>query len=93
MADRNLPEVWEVEWEDSATSHGWQKNKDIGEQVPDISTSVGFLVADDTQRIALCSSTVHMKEKEFDWHSRFDCITAIPKSAVRKARRLRKERK
>lgn len=93
MADRNLPEVWEVEWEDSSATHGWQKSLDVDDWLPDISTSVGFLIADDSRRVALCSSAVHMAEKEYDRHSRFDCVTAIPKSAVRKMRRLRKERK
>ena len=93
MAGRNLPEVWEVEWEDSMASHGWQKDKDIAELVPDISTSVGFLLMNDSRCVTLCTSTIHMTEDERSSHSRFDCTTTIPKSAIRKMRRLKKERK
>jgi hypothetical protein len=89
---KNLPEVWEVEWVDSTSTHGWEKNGEARELQPDISTTVGFLVADDTKRIVISSSTVHMPESEYGNHARFNCPQAIPKCAIRKARRIRKAR-
>lgn len=93
MADRNLPEVWEVEWEDTCGSHNWHKTEDARGTLPDRVTTVGFLVNDTSDALLLTSSTVQLKKEEFDRHSRFDCVLAIPKSAVRKSRRLQQERK
>ncbi len=73
-------------------SHGWNKDADAKDTECDMTTTVGFLVADKKDKVILCSSTVHMETSEFESHSRFDCVTAIPKSAVRKMRRLRKGR-
>lgn len=92
MSKRNLPEVWEVEWVDSAGDHGWVKDETAVGEHADTVTTVGFLAADDTERIVIAPSTVHMPESEFPIHARFDCPTAIPKCAVRKARRIRKAR-
>lgn len=89
---RNLPEVWEVEWVDSSVGHDWNKDDEARRTRPETITTVGFLVADDTERIVISSSTVHMSESEYGGHARFSCPEAIPKCAVRKARRLRKVR-
>ena len=89
---KNLPEVWEVEWVDSTGKHGWIKGEEARELQPDESTTVGFLVAEDSERVVITPSTVHMPKEEFDHHARFDCVQAIPRCAVRKMRRIRTAR-
>ena len=90
--EKNLPEVWEVEWVDSTVDRGWVKDKGARELEPDIITTVGFLTVDDTERIVISPSTVHMPESDYSFHVRFDSPTAIPKCAIRKTRRMRKAR-
>ena len=92
MADRNLPEVWEVEWVDSTGEHGWSKDKGARELREDVATTVGFLVTEDKERVVMTPSTIHMPEGEFGHHARFDCVQAIPRCAIRKMRRVRQAR-
>ena len=92
MRERNLPEVWEVEWVDSTVTHGWGKTKDVDDEREDNITTVGFLVKDDEKRLVLTASSVHMPTEEYDRHTRFDCLQTIPKCAVRKMKRMRKAR-
>jgi hypothetical protein len=89
---RNLPEVWEVEWDDTCGSHNWHRSGDAEDTLPDRVTTVGFVVNDRPDALLVTSSTVQLKEEEFSRHSRFDCVLAIPKSAIRKTKRLRKAR-
>lgn len=89
---RNLPEVWEVEWEDTCGSHNWHRTEDARETMPDRVTTVGFVVNDRPDALLMTSSTVRLAKEDFERHSRFDCVLAIPKSAIRKSRRLRKAR-
>lgn len=92
MKPRHLPELWEVEWVDSSTNHGWAKDREAAEHGVAVITSVGFLIESGEDRIVLTKSTVHMLEIEREEDVRFDCCTAIPKVAVRKMTRLRKAR-
>ena len=92
MKERNLPSVVEVEWEDSTTSHGWNKSEEALGVKPDLATSVGFLIEETPKLVRLTGCTVHLAEKQFDRHSRFDCVMVIPRSAVRSMRQIRKAR-
>ena len=92
MKERNLPRVVEVVWEDSTIQHGWNKSKEAFEVIPDLATTVGFLIEETPKLVRLCSSAVHIAKEEFDRHSRFDCVQVIPKSAVRSMRQIRKAR-
>ncbi len=89
---KNLPEVWEVEWTDSAGAHGWERDEAARELKAEVITSVGFRVAEDAERIVISPSTVHMPKSERGRSARFDCPTAIPKCAVIKMKRMRKAR-
>lgn len=93
MADRNLPEVWEVEWVDSSAGHGWNKNAEARQTQPDVITTVGFLLETDSKQVVICPSTVHMPESEYNNHARFECPAAIPKCAVRRMKRMRQARR
>lgn len=73
-----------VEWEDSVLSHqGWEPIADvIDRQARDrvISTTVGIVLADDDRGVVIASS-IHGNEAAG--------IVTIPKSAIRKRKRLR----
>lgn len=90
MTGKNLPEVWEVRWEDSTCDHGWNKDKAARTTSTDTITSVGFLVNEDKDCIRMTGTAVAMPLDEVSWHSRFDCVTTIPRSAVRSMKRLKK---
>ena len=75
----------EVEWEDSTLLHdGWEKIGDIiarrDSRKPTRCLSVGVVLADDNRGVVLAAS-VHGNEAAG--------VTIIPRSAVRKRRRLR----
>lgn len=93
MKERNLPEVVEIVWEDTMTQHGWNKHREALEVTTELATTVGFLVEDAADAIRVSASAMHIPEKEFARSSRFDCVTVIPKSAVRSMRQMRKARK
>lgn len=95
MTNRNLPEVWEIEWVDSTISHGWQKDGEARGLTADTITNVGFVVEETDNEILVSPSTVHMTEDtaERDRHSRFECVTVIPKVAIRRRVMVRKARR
>ncbi len=93
MKECNLPEVVEIVWEDTMTQHGWNKHREALEVNTGLATTVGFLIEDATDAVRISSSAMHIPEKEFGRSSRFDCVTVIPKSAVRSMRQIRKARK
>lgn len=72
----------EVEWEDSTVLHeGWQPIGDILARRQAVKCmSVGFVLADDKQGVVLAAS-VHGNEAVG--------VTMIPRSAIKKRKRLR----
>ena len=89
---KNLPEVWEVEWVDSTGKNGWLRDGEARGLCPDIATTVGFLIEEDTERVVMSASTVHLPKEDFGHHVRFDSILSIPRCAIRKSKRIRKAR-
>ncbi|KKN34813.1 hypothetical protein LCGC14_0789930 [marine sediment metagenome] len=82
----------EVEWEDSASTHGWQEHNEFPE--PWIIHTVGYVERDDEVGIRLYEAR-SIAEAHGDKKRRardFGCATAIPRSAIRKVWELRRKR-
>ena len=86
----------EVEWEDSASTHGWQEVEEFPE--PWIIHSIGYVERDDEQGIKLyearsISQTSDVGHKDPKRRARdYGCATAIPRSAIRHVWELRRKR-
>ena len=82
------PKVCLVEWIDSSGSSGWQLLEDAAAIEPDRCTSVGFVIAETTDRLTLLQSLTNRKGTKVKDHG--DHVLTIPKSAIRKTVVLRK---
>lgn len=86
--------IVEVEWEDTASTHGWQEKEDMPETWR--ITSVGYVDRDDADGIRLyearsiseASVSDHSKSRKRD----YGCATMIPRSAIRDVRELKRGR-
>lgn len=74
-----------VEWVDSCMVVGgvWKKGDDVRESEPALVKSVGFVVAQDKQRIVLAAHVA------VDGSDSFGGDMCIPRSAVKRVRRLK----
>lgn len=86
MAER----IVEVEWEDSACSHGWQTRGDLPETW--IARSVGYVDRDDADGIRIYEgrSIIDTKGREHKKESVRDygCAMMIPRISIRRVREL-----
>ena len=73
--------VVEVEWIDSAVSHGWTNDYGSISRI----TSVGYVVEDNENQIVITESVDHEPRQ-----AKYGCTMAIPRSAIQKVRVLRK---
>ena len=86
--------IVEVEWEDTAATHGWQKHDDMPE--PWMIHSVGYVDRDDklgirlyeARSISYTGGDELPKGKSRD----FGCASMIPRSAIRKVTELSRKR-
>jgi hypothetical protein len=87
--------IVEVEWEDTAATHGWQEGKDFPETW--LIHSVGYVDRDDdagmrlyeARSISDVSGTGHSRGRARD----YGCATMIPRSAIRKVTELKATRR
>ena len=73
--------IYEVSWIDSMATHGWTNEY----SKPASITSVGYVIEDNEQGIVLTESINHVPDSR-----KYGCVTAIPRSAIRKTRVIRK---
>ena len=81
-----LHRIVEVEWEDSAGSHGWQSTDEIPD--PHIITSLGYVIRDDDEAFTVTESLNHGKELPNAILKKYGCTMTIPRSAIRKVTEL-----
>ena len=87
--------IVEVEWEDTAASHGWQERDDLPETW--LIHTVGYVDREDEAGIRLyegrsisdVTGSDHSKKRARD----IGCATMIPRSAIRKVTELGPKRK
>ena len=90
MPDR----IVEVEWEDTASTHGWQKHDEMPETW--LIRTVGYVDREDDVGVRLyearsisdTSGKVHREQRARD----YGCATMIPRSAIRKVTELTRKR-
>ncbi len=85
MAER----IVEVEWEDSCGRCGWQPLVGWPNEAAPGCRSVGYVLGEDGRGILLTAGqTLNWEGSE----KRVDCVTFIPRSAIRKVMELRRGR-
>ena len=86
MAER----IVEVEWLDTASTHGWHDEEDLPEAW--IITTVGYVQRDDERGVRLTEGRPHLEGRQKKGAREFGCTTMIPRSAIRKVTELRRGR-
>ena len=92
---RDGKRIVEVEWEDAATTHGWQ-HKDQLLNCAEQCRSLGYVIEDNERYILLTESETSDTEKEPREGIRpypYGCSILIPRSAIRKVTELRRAKK
>lgn len=80
----------EVEWEDSASTQGWQTEDELPH--PHVIHSVGYLERDDDEGFLLIESKVTLSRNPLQILRNLGYAICIPRSAIRNVWELRRKR-
>ncbi len=85
-----MPErIVEVEWEDSNSGHGWQHESELPKSL--LCVSVGKVIRDDDDGVLITESWPKPPIQE--GQRPYGCSMAIPRSAIREVRELKRGRR
>lgn len=83
--------IVEIEWEDAAQTHGWQKRIHLPAGT-DTNRSVGYVVEENDQHILVTESLAPSDVPDGVSPSPYGCTLIIPRSAIRHVWELRRKR-
>ncbi len=81
------PDIVEVVWMDSSSTHGWHKKQDLAELCECV--SVGFLLKEGGEYVLLAETLALDGD---DGRHEYGCSSAIPRSTIRKITKLSRGR-